>query len=573
MRIVELFSIFTLWLLHFGSSLKHNLHIVNDDRKIFKIETFGFIEGGQMTLTLSDFSLNEFDPKNGNAGKIGFIMRKSMSESSSQQDLELIVDKDSCILDYGNPDDFVLDISDPSTWSYVKATHKVTAAGLYSLIFARCHESSSTPVITAPVDNGETVIENSPVSTAEEQPAASGDAAKTSDEEKKEKVDEAEKEAKREEILEVETTGARKLRSFSRQLQFDEPLPIMPITTVAAPTGPVDPLTIAYHANFRLQAEFHNPGPNYLSAGEAPLPWVYFAFFLSFAAATIVWLSVIFRWFGNKGSVHGIHYLMAVLLVLKTLTLLFESIRFHYIAIFGSSETWSIIYFIFAGLKGVMLFTVIMLIGSGWSLMKAYLHEREKQIIFAVLTLQVIDNIAMVVLEETAPGSQGWLTWRDILHLIDIICCCAILFPIVWSIRHLRQAAEIDGKAQVNIQKLQLFRQFYVMVVVYIYFTRLVVLLITATIPFYLEWLGDLFSELATLMFYTATGYQFRPMVNNPYLPVQQREGGSDGEFGLAFEDDEQGDSGSGDFGSSLELSHMHSLSVPSGGLPAIFKK
>lgn len=49
----------------------------------------------------------------------------------------------------------------------------------------------------------------------------------------------------------------------------------------------------------------------------------------------------------------------------------------------------------------------------------------------------------MVVLEElsqTSPGSLEWLTWRDIFHLIDIACCCAILFPIVWSIRHLRQA-------------------------------------------------------------------------------------------------------------------------------------
>lgn len=58
-----------------------------------------------------------------------------------------------------------------------------------------------------------------------------------------------------------------------------------------------------------------------------------------------------------------------------------------------------------------------------------------------VLALQVIDNVAMVILEERAPGSQGWLTWRDILHLVDIICCCAILFPIVWSINHLRQVS------------------------------------------------------------------------------------------------------------------------------------
>ena len=140
----------------------------------------------------------------------------------------------------------------------------------------------------------------------------------------------------------------------------------------------------------------------------------------------------------------------------------------------------------------------------------------------------------MVVIEETAPGSQGWLTWRDILHLVDIICCCAILFPIIWSIRHLRQAAEADGKAHHNLQKLQLFRQFYIMVVCYIYFTRIIVFLLAATIPFYLLWMVALFTELATLLFYVVTGLKFKPAVDNPYLPVRVDEG-------LLLEEEESG--------------------------------
>jgi hypothetical protein len=154
----------------------------------------------------------------------------------------------------------------------------------------------------------------------------------------------------------------------------------------------------------------------------------------------------------------------------------------------------------------------------------------------------------MVVLEETAPGSQGWLTWRDVLHLVDIVCCCAILFPIVWSIHHLRQAAEADGKAHHNLQKLQLFRQFYVMVVAYIYFTRIVVYLLAATIPFYLLWLGALFTELATLLFYVVTGYKFKPAKDNPYLPVRG-EDEMGGEYGLGEEGEGHGGDGHGSAG------------------------
>merc|ERR1711998_426084 len=116
-----------------------------------------------------------------------------------------------------------------------------------------------------------------------------------------------------------------------------------------------------------------------------------------------------------------------------------------------------------------------------------------------------------------APGSQEWYTWRDVLHLVDIICCCAILFPIVWSIRHLRQAAAADGKAEHNIMKLTLFRQFYIMVVTYIYFTRIIVYLLAATLPFELVWMRTFFSEGATIIFYFVTGWKFKPAEDNPY--------------------------------------------------------
>ena len=36
-----------------------------------------------------------------------------------------------------------------------------------------------------------------------------------------------------------------------------------------------------------------------------------------------------------------------------------------------------------------MLFTVIVLVGTGWSLMKPFLSDRDKKILFVVLPLQV----------------------------------------------------------------------------------------------------------------------------------------------------------------------------------------
>ncbi len=48
----------------------------------------------------------------------------------------------------------------------------------------------------------------------------------------------------------------------------------------------------------------------------------------------------------------------------------------------------------------------------------------------------------------------------------------------------MQEASSTDGKAAVSLEKLKLFRQFYVMVVCYIYFTRIIVYLLRITVPF-----------------------------------------------------------------------------------------
>ncbi|KAF2365393.1 Lung seven transmembrane receptor-like [Trinorchestia longiramus] len=259
-----------------------------------------------------------------------------------------------------------------------------------------------------------------------------------------------------------------------------------------------------------------NPDDNYLSAGEMPLPALYLMMALLFLLSAAFWFFLLRK---SKEPVFKIHYLMGVLVVIKSLSLLFHAINYHFIQIQGTHmEAWAVMYYIMHLLKGALLFTVLALIGSGWAFIKHILSSKEKKIFMIVIPLQIIANVASIIIEETDEWDPEKAVWARLLFLVDFLCCAAILLPVVWSIRHLQEASHTDGKAAVNLSKLKLFRHFYIMVVCYIYFTRIIVYLLRITVPFQYEWLDDMFREMATYVFFVLTGYKFRPANSNPYF-------------------------------------------------------
>lgn len=269
-------------------------------------------------------------------------------------------------------------------------------------------------------------------------------------------------------------------------------------------------------ALFNVEANGRN---DFLPAGKTELPRVYFAFFLAYIIAGAAW---VYFCYTHWSTSHRIHGLMAVLIFFKALTVLSQAGEYAYIKATGVPQGWNIAFYVFSFFRGIMLFTVIVLIGTGWSFLKPFLQDKEKKVMMIVIPLQVFANIATIILDESGPSSRTWFTWRDIFHLLDIICCCAILFPIVWSIKHLRDASQTDGKAARNMMKLTLFQQFYAMVVGYIYFTRIIVYLLKNSTPYHYAWTADLAGESATLLFYCITGYAFRPIESNPYFVLDE---------------------------------------------------
>lgn len=46
--------------------------------------------------------------------------------------------------------------------------------------------------------------------------------------------------------------------------------------------------------------------------------------------------------------------------------------------------------------------------------------------------LQVLANVAYIIIESTEEGTTEYGLWKDSLFLVDLLCCGAILFPVVW---------------------------------------------------------------------------------------------------------------------------------------------
>lgn len=88
--------------------------------------------------------------------------------------------------------------------------------------------------------------------------------------------------------------------------------------------------------------------------------------FALFTSITGAWFWLMWT---NRPYTHRIHYLMAALCVFKALTVLSQAGMFHYIERTGHADGWNIAYYIFTFCRGILFFTVVVLIGTGWSYM------------------------------------------------------------------------------------------------------------------------------------------------------------------------------------------------------------
>ncbi|OCT57555.1 protein GPR107 [Xenopus laevis] len=511
----------------------HQLKLKDDIRQKVLLNTFGFFKDGYMSVTINSFSLKDnSDFTNYDSSTFGFSLDRTRNDGFfTYLDQEI----HSCILKNPPTDVSIMLLKMDFTRKLVYVSSAKHDMPLVS-ISEKTEEppkNDSTAEQPAPL----------PAKMSRRDTEAAEDADK-----KKEDTSEKAKEAAAEAGTKNEKDAAQDAdqKKTVEKKEKEQKGPIAYDATMHVEKG-----VASFQFSFNISSEeleglyslyFHSCAGNsnigkqhafsldikivekntesYLSADEIPLPKLYISMALFFFVAGLVWVHILRK---RRSDVFKIHWLMAALPFTKSLSLVFHAIDYHYISSQGFPiEGWAVVYYIMHLLKGALLFITIALIGTGWAFVKHILSDKDKKIFMIVIPLQVLANVAYIIIESTEEGTTEYGLWKDILFLVDFLCCGAILFPVLWSIRHLQEASATDGKAAINLAKLKLFKHYYVMIVCFIYFTRIIAMFIRFAIPFKWKWMYQLLDEVATLIFFVLTGYKFRPASDNPYLQLSQ---------------------------------------------------
>ncbi|KAK3087223.1 hypothetical protein FSP39_003305 [Pinctada imbricata] len=495
----------------------------DDDRKEIQLSTFGFFKKGTLDVNVTAFRYYTDKPKKDDLMKNSNkqCILKSLPQSADKNlaivlfRMHLGADKKVVIIEKSGKDLLHLDISDTSRKPpkvQPKATKKASAFSDKSLIQHPGSKKITEPIPKAnqqdkkPSQVARRSVTEVPPSPKVAPPITTTTTTQKPDPTKPEPIP----------IYQIDNTSYR--FSFKVQILHDEEEGLY---------------NLYFHNCLNYKAEsaskfdldieiIEQNEDNYLSAGEIPESYLFFAFAAVYLGVGIFWMVVLRR---MKEDVYKIHYLMFAVIIVKSLACLFHAVDMHFISTEGfHEEAWAVLYYIVYLSRGALLFVTIILIGAGWAFIKHVLSDKEKKVFLIVIPLQILDNIAYIILEESEEGQTQYVLWQEIFIFVDLFCCGAILFPVVWSIRHLHESSRTDGKAAISLLKLKLFRQFYILIVCYIYFTRIIVYLVRITVPFQYEWLDELFREQATCAFFVITGYKFRPAPDNPYLQVPQED-------------------------------------------------
>lgn len=248
---------------------------------------------------------------------------------------------------------------------------------------------------------------------------------------------------------------------------------------------------------------------SFISAGKRHLPALYYVQSLMLFMFGIFWVLHL----KSSHPILKLHQMMTAFVFLKSLSLFFHGVYCYFIKTLGVSLVpWAVLFHSFDLLTNILLFAIILFVGTSWTYGNISRIFKNKMFIIAFISLQVLVNTAEIIMEENQIGSRIYDSWETVYIIGDLLCCVLLIVIVILTIRKLKKTSSMDTTISLKIKKLtKLLKYFYIVVVIYIYCTRIIVSILKCTLNFQYEWFVVMFKEMLSLIFFMIITYMFKP--------------------------------------------------------------
>ncbi|KAH7853080.1 hypothetical protein Vadar_033024 [Vaccinium darrowii] len=192
----------------------------------------------------------------------------------------------------------------------------------------------------------------------------------------------------------------------------------------------------------------------------------------------------------------------------------------------GTPHGWDFMFYMFYGIRTLLLLTIVMLIGMGWTIMKPMLQAKEKVVLAIGIGIQLVGTIAHIYSDEMGPPDSQYLYSIIAFFIIDFLGFSIVFVPIYFSMKSLKEAAKTDGTAARDLGKLRLLQYFNGCVYAF-FLGKLMAWVYVRQVSddnCGVEWLVVTSIEIVTFVFYVRMFDQFRPRRQNEYFAVEDEE-------------------------------------------------
>ncbi|PIN04179.1 hypothetical protein CDL12_23289 [Handroanthus impetiginosus] len=215
---------------------------------------------------------------------------------------------------------------------------------------------------------------------------------------------------------------------------------------------------------------------------------------------------------------------MALLLFLKFLELISYAYGHHSVSRTGVPHGWNIVWLAIYFVRNMLFITVIMLLGTGWSLFKPSLQELQKCTMSMGIFLQVLASLCFIVIRRVGPSDKNYSYWIIAYYALDFLGCIMMMLPVRKSIENLGDNSIIEGKEARRLVYMRVYGNFASAIYAYVGFTRLG-MFVLRTITSYKFWCLTIALELTIeLLFYIVVYLMFWPNERYDYAVVEDRE-------------------------------------------------